>query len=208
MCDTDGRATHDEALRAVQVLLSYIGDDPSRPGLRDTPERFLRAWRDWWGKGYGELPASYVRVFPHEGATYNQMIFCGDISFVSHCEHHLAPFFGVAHEAYLADPSGPGLLGLSKLARIVDHFARRLQVQERLTEQVADALSSAIAPANDTPSVGIQMRALHLCMVSRGVQQPSAITTTTSLRGKFLHDPTTHDEFLAHCAQARGSVLK
>ena len=202
-------------LEAVRTLLKFIGDDPSRPGLRDTPERFLRAWNTTWGRGYNPILAPALKVFPHEGARYNQMIFVGGISFFSHCEHHLAPFFGTAHVAYLADNKTEGLLGLSKLARIVDHCARKLQVQERLTEEVADALQYALIPPSTAvrdwdqyqtikqckqmPSVAVQMRATHMCMVSRGVQQAHAVTVTASLRGDFLNDPKTHSEFLRLC---------
>lgn len=200
-----------QALEAVRTILRYIGEDPDRPGLKDTPDRYLRAWEECWGAGYKGLPKNCLRTFPHEGATYNQMIFQGNITFHSHCEHHLAPFFGVAHIAYIAEEGGPGLLGLSKLARIVNHCARRLQVQERLTEQIADVLSGLLMgevmlPDGNIgklkPSVGVQLRATHLCMVSRGVQQPNSTTITTTLRGKLLGNPAAQAEFLRYADAA------
>lgn len=203
-----------EAREAVRTLIRFIGDDPDRPGLLDTPRRFLRAWRETWGAGYRDLPKNCLRVFMNEGAVYNQMVFQGNVMLASTCEHHLAPFFGVAHVAYIAEEGGPGLLGLSKLARIVTHCSRRLQVQERLTEEIADTLSGVLRPCRPlsktqresgripVASVGVQIRATHLCMTTRGVQQPHSLTTTTSLRGAFLDDPTTHSEFLSQCANA------
>jgi GTP cyclohydrolase I len=188
-----------DAREAVRTLIRFIGDDPDRPGLLDTPRRFLRAWRETWGAGYRDLPENCLRVFPHEGAVYNQMVFQGGIVFHSFCEHHLAPFFGVAHVAYLAEEGGPGLLGLSKLARIVNHCACRLQVQERLTEQIANTLSGILGPH---ASVGVQLQASHMCMVSRGVQQPHSLTITTSLCGKILDGQKARDEFLSYCSDA------
>ena len=196
--------SHAQAVAAMRTLLRYIGDDPDRPGLQETPERHLRAWKEWWGVGYDPMPDKYVKVFPHEGASYNQMVFLGNIRFMSFCEHHIAPFYGEAHVAYIADEDGPGLLGLSKLARIVNHHARRLQVQERLTEQIANTLAAAIMPSGGVAqsSVAVQLRALHTCMISRGVQQSHATTVTATLRGKFLSDAKAQDEFLRYCSDA------
>ena len=198
-CDEDREniegSAQEEAERHVRALLRYIGEDPNRPGLAETPRRFLKAWRESWGVGYAPATANMMKLFPHEGSSYNQMVFVGSISFFSHCEHHLAPFYGVAHVAYIADKNGPGLIGLSKLARLVEHKARRLQVQERLTQQIADELHLGMQGA----SVAVQLRAVHMCMMSRGVQQPTSQTITSALYGDFLNDPKTHHEFLRQC---------
>jgi len=182
---------HQAALEAVRTLLRYIGDDPARPGLADTPERVLRAWRDSWGKGYTPPPRDLLRLFENGAAAppYDQMVVVSGINFYSTCEHHMAPFFGTAAIAYI--PSHRGIVGLSKLARVVDHFARQLQVQERLTAQIADFLEARLAP-----DIGVSLQATHLCMVSRGVQQPNALTATTALKGRFLGEPATRAEFL------------
>jgi GTP cyclohydrolase I len=179
------------AEEAVRTLIRYIGDNPDRPGLQDTPQRFLKAWRESWGAGYADTPGGLLKLFPDE---YNSgkgdaMIIVQGIEFYSTCEHHLAPFYGTADIAYI--PSDRGLLGLSKLARITNFFARRLQVQERLTNEVADFIAMNVAP-----DVGVIMRASHMCMVSRGVQQPGAMTITSALRGTFFHDLKCRAEFL------------
>ena len=182
--------SREDALDAVRTLISYIGDDPSRDGLRDTPERVLRAWEQDWGQGYRYEPATaFLRTFSSD-ERYNQMVVVRDLSMFSHCEHHLTPFYGSVHIAYV--PRAIGLLGLSKLARIVDMFARRLQMQERLTSQIATCLQMHLSE-----HVGVMIEATHLCMVSRGVQQPRSTTITTALRGDFLNDGPTRAEFLA-----------
>lgn len=190
--------TRDEAAAAIKTLLSYIGEDITRPGLEDTPGRFLKAWEEEWGRGYHQDPESLIRLFEPEGPEiavvsthYDEMIVVRDINFYSACEHHLAPFFGAAHIAYV--PSRLGIVGLSKLARVVDHFARRLQVQERLTVQIADFLAFRLSR-----HVGVMLTATHLCMVSRGVMQPNAKTVTTAIKGHFTI-PTVRAEFLNAC---------
>ena len=191
--------SEENAQAAVRFLLNYIGDDPSRPGLIDTPERFLRAWAQEWGAGYKEPEKELVRLFRdddveiNEGTpsgTIGQMVLVDNIIFHSHCEHHIAPFYGVAHVAYIPGPKG--LVGISKLARIVDHFARRLQVQERLTMQVADFIAEHISP-----NVGVVLKARHSCMSSRGVRQPHAQTITSALKGIIFSEPSARAEFLA-----------
>jgi GTP cyclohydrolase I len=187
--------TYDEALKAVRTLIEFIGDDPKRPGLRETPKRVLHAWMQDWGVGYANPnPEELLRMFENgEGSTpYDQMVVMRGISYSSHCEHHIVPFFGSACIAYI--PGEAGIVGLSKLARVVEHFARRLQTQERLVEQVAEFLHNHLAQ-----DVAVSLEATHLCMVSRGVRQPHAITVTTALRGAFYNDPTTRSEFLAAC---------
>lgn len=181
--------SREDAVIALRTVLRYIGDDPNRLGLLETPDRVLRAWEQSWGLGYNDPPPK-LSMFPEQGIDYNQMVLVKDISFFSTCEHHMAPFYGVAHIAYLPDAER-GVLGLSKFARVVEHFARRLQVQERLTAQIANYLSEKVSP-----HVGVVMRATHLCMVSRGVRQLGALTVTSSLRGDFLNDSSTKAEFL------------
>ena len=180
------RPSRRKALAAVRTLISYIGDDPTREGLLDTPERVLKAWQESWGSGYRDL-ASSLTVFENDGE-YDQMVVQREIVFHSHCEHHLAPFSGTAVVAYI--PRGK-IIGLSKLARIVEHFSSRLQVQERLTGQVANFLET-----NVSPDCAVMMDATHSCMTSRGVCQPRSITTTTALRGIFKSDPAAHQEFM------------
>lgn len=177
------------ALEAVRTLIDYIGDDSAREGVKATPGRVLKAWREAWGKGYREPPPA-LTCFPEAGIDYDQMVIVKGINFYSTCEHHLAPFFGTADIAYIPNPK-IGVLGISKLARVVEHYSRRLQVQERLTSQVASHLAKHISP-----NVAVIMRAAHMCMVSRGVMQPNAQTVTSALKGVFFHEPSARAEFL------------
>lgn len=187
------KPTKSTALRAIQTLIEYIGDDPARKGLRDTPARVLRAWEQDWGAGYKPEPDNLLTFFePPDELSHlfnnSPMIVVSDIAFCSHCEHHLAPFFGTCAIAYI--PSQRGKIGLSKLARIVDYFARRLQVQERLTTQIADFLVEHVSD-----DVAVLMKARHMCMISRGVKQPEAKTMTSELRGAFYSEEATRAEF-------------
>lgn len=171
----------------IRVQLELLDDDPSREGLRRTPERAASSLAFLTG-GYQQSVASVIGegMFAEE---HDGMVMVRDIEFYSLCEHHLLPFHGRAHVAYVPDGR---ILGLSKVARVVDIFARRFQVQERLTDQVADAIQGALAPRG----VGVVVEAEHLCMMMRGVQKQSARTVTSALRGCFLHDARTRDEFL------------
>ena len=178
------------AERAVTDLLTALGEDIDRPGLRDTPRRIASA--------YAELltPEPFEpTTFPNE-ERYDELVLVRDIPFHSLCEHHLLPFHGVAHLAYLP---GERIIGLSKLARVVELFARRLQVQERLTVQVADWLQQELSPKG----VGVVLEAEHLCMTLRGVQKPGAKTVTSALLGLVRDDPRTRQEFLAHTGKER-----
>jgi len=168
------KVTREEALRHVSALLSYIGEDANRAGLKETPDRFLRAWESSWGKGYNEKVDVHVKLFPNEG--YQELICIKDIPFFSHCEHHIAPFFGTAHVLYRPNNS---ILGLSKFSRIIDNIARRLQTQERLTKEVCSFLFSRIAPKG----LGVLFEATHLCVTSRGAHSIGARTTTCSTLG-------------------------
>lgn len=179
------KPSREDALQAVRTLIEFIGDDPDRPGLLDTPKRVLAGWLEDWGAGYYEHDFN-VTLF--ESRSYDQMIFMRDISFFSHCEHHLAPFFGTAAIAYLPRVH---IVGLSKLPRIVQHFSARLQVQERLVGEIADFIVK-----NVSPDCAVSLEATHLCMVSRGIKQPTAKTITTALRGVFRHDASAQDEFI------------
>ncbi len=170
-------------------LLQYIGEDPQRGGLLETPKRFLKAW-DFWTQGYGQDPVDVLKVFQDGAEKCDEMILVKDIPVYSQCEHHLAPFFGVAHVSYIPDGR---IVGLSKLSRLVDIFARRLQVQERLTNQIADALNGTLKPLG----VGVVIECRHLCMESRGIQRQGSSTTTSAMRGAMLEDQKARAEFMA-----------
>lgn len=175
----------EKTLDAVKTLLKYIGEDPQREGLRETPFRVLKAYREMFS-GYQTDPAEVIKTF--EDGACDEIVLCKGIKFFSTCEHHLLPFHGVAHVAYLPDGK---IIGLSKLARLVEVFARRLQVQERLTTQVADALMEHLKPKG----AACVVEALHLCMACRGVRQQDSTMVTSALRGAFRDDPATRAEF-------------
>lgn len=172
---------------AVRTVLGAIGEDPAREGLEKTPERVARAW-DWLSSGYRMDPRAIL-----EGAIFheecNEMVIVREIELYSLCEHHLLPFFGKAHVAYL--PAGK-IVGLSKLARVVDVFARRLQVQERLTSEIAHALEDVLQPHG----VGVVIQARHLCMMMRGVEKQNSVAVTSCMLGAFQEDPRTRNEFI------------
>lgn len=169
-------------------LLQYVGDDPTRGGLIETPKRFLKAW-DHFTSGYGKDAFEVLKVFEDGAEDCDEMVLVRNIPVYSQCEHHLVPFFGVAHVAYI--PNGK-IVGLSKLSRVVDIFARRLQVQERLTNQIAQALQDNLEPLG----VGVVLECRHLCMESRGICQQGHTTITSSMKGVFRDDPATRAEFL------------
>lgn len=172
---------------AVRDMLELVGENPDRDGLLKTPERVERSMR-WLTRGY-DLDAAEVIGDALFEETHQNMIVVRDIEFYSMCEHHMLPFFGKAHVAYI--PNGR-IVGLSKVARVVDVFARRLQVQERLTDQIAEALDEALAPRG----VGVVLEASHFCMMMRGVEKQGSRTLTSALRGNFREDASTRDEFL------------
>ena len=171
----------------IRSLLEHIGEDPEREGLVKTPERVARAWQDVT-KGYHEDPDAMVQkaLFQAEG---HEMVLINDIDFYSMCEHHLLPFFGKAHVAYV--PNGR-ITGLSKIPRVVDAFARRLQVQERLTNEIRDCIHDTLKPHG----VAVVMECDHLCMRMRGVQKQNSVTTTSAFTGIFLKDQRTREEFI------------
>jgi len=182
------RSPREEAEAAVRALLRWIGEDPDRPGLRGTPGRVARAWEEWFG-GYGQDPAEILRTTFDETGGYDEVVLLRDVAFVSHCEHHLAPIVGRAHVAYLPDRR---VVGISKLARVVDVFARRLQVQERMTAEIADAVQEVLEPRG----VAVVVEATHHCMTTRGVCKPGSLMTTSRLTGAFRDDPSVKRELL------------
>lgn len=169
-------------------FLSSIGEDPDRAGLLETPARVAKAWKHW-ASGYGQDPAALLKAFDDGAEQYDELIIVRGIPVYSHCEHHLAPFFGTATIGYV--PNGK-IVGLSKLTRLVDCFAKRLQVQERMTIQIADALMAALEPR----AVGVIVRCRHLCMESRGIRTQGEDTTTSAALGELRSNLALRTEFL------------
>ena len=173
---------------AIRTLIRWTGDDPEREGLLDTPKRVARAWKEYC-LGYGEDPSIHLsRVFEEVGG-YNEIVLLKDIPFQSHCEHHMAPIIGKAAIAYLPTDR---VVGISKLARVLHGFARRLQVQERLTAEVADCIWEHLQPQG----VAVVIEASHRCMTARGVRTPGVAMTTSRMMGTFLDDPRSREEVL------------
>jgi GTP cyclohydrolase I len=183
---------------AVVTLVRYLEPNPDREGVKETPERYLKAW-NFWTSGYVQDPATILKTFKDGAESYDEMVFVGAIPFYSHCEHHLAPFFGVAHVGYIPDGA---IVGLSKIPRLVECFARRLSVQERLTTQIADAINEHLKPKG----VAVLIHARHMCMESRGVQKPGTVTTTSALRGLLLQGDA-RAEFMQMVSNAKGVGL-
>lgn len=183
------------AKNSVRRMLTHVGEDPQRPGLVDTPARVVKAW-EWMCSGYTVDPLSVLKTFDDGAEACDEMVFQGSIPLWSNCEHHMLPFFGVAHIGYLPDGR---ILGLSKFSRLVEVFARRLQVQERLTTQIADALMEHLKPLG----VGVALQCRHTCMEARGICKSGSATTTTALRGRFSR-PDVKAEFLDNVRMAAG----
>jgi len=173
--------------RLVSQMIEDLGEDPQREGLRRTPERVAKSLR-FLTQGYRQDPQQILNQAVFEEG-YNEMVVVRDIDFYSLCEHHMLPFFGRAHVAYVPDGR---VVGLSKLARLVEMFSRRLQVQERLTNEVADQISTVLQPKG----VAVVMEALHLCVMMRGVQKQNSYTVTSAMLGEFESDPKTRDELM------------
>jgi GTP cyclohydrolase I len=182
------RPTRQEAEAAVRTLLAWAGDDPQREGLLDTPRRVVEAYEELFAGYAGDPNEALARVF-HDVEGYSDMVVVRDIPFVSHCEHHVAPFFGKAHIGYY--PRG-GAVGLSKLARVVEMFARRLQTQEAMTAQIAEAIERGLKPRG----VAVLVEAEHTCMSMRGVKKAGASTITTQFSGVFQSDRDEQRRFL------------
>jgi GTP cyclohydrolase I len=182
-------AVPDEVAEAVRTLIRWAGDDPEREGLLDTPKRVAKAWREY-ASGYAEDPCVHLsRTFEEVGG-YDEIVLLKDIPFQSHCEHHMAPIIGKAAIAYLP---GNKVVGISKLARVLHGFARRLQVQERLTAEVADCIWEHLEPKG----VAVVIEASHACMTARGVKTPNVMMTTSRMMGTFRKDERSRREVLA-----------
>ena len=182
------RPSRKEAEDAVHTLLRWAGEDPSREGLTDTPKRVALAYEDWFS-GYKEDPVSFLQRTFEEVEGYDEMIVLRDISFESHCEHHMAPIIGRAHVGYLPNNK---VVGISKLARVVEAFARRFQVQEKMTAQIANCIQDVLKPKG----VGVVIDATHQCMTTRGIHKSDVSMVTSQMLGSFRKDARTRDEFL------------
>ncbi len=180
--------TKSAAEDAIRTLLRWAGEDPAREGLRDTPKRVVEAYKDWYS-GYTIDPRDYLRRTFEEMAGYDEMIVLRDIEFESHCEHHMAPIIGRAHVGYLPTTK---VVGISKLARVVDVFARRFQVQEKMTAEIARCINEVLQPRG----VGVVIEAVHECMTTRGIHKRGVSMITSKMLGTFRSDARTRSEFL------------
>ena len=184
----DQPPTQADAEAAVRTLLRWAGEDPAREGLLDTPKRVAKAYRDWFS-GYALDPADYLRRTFEEVEGYDELIVLRAIEFGSHCEHHMAPIIGRAWVAYI--PNGR-VVGISKLARIVEVYAKRLQIQEKMTAQIANAIDTVLKPQG----VGVVLKAEHFCMTARGIMKPGTDLVTSRMLGCFRDNALTRQEFL------------
>ena len=182
------KVSRDTAEEAVRTLLRWAGEDPQREGLIDTPQRVVDAYTDWFS-GYTVEPSDYLRRTFEETGGYDEMVVLRDIEFESHCEHHMAPIIGRAHVGYL--PTGK-VVGISKLARVVDVFARRFQVQEKMTAEIARCINDVLQPQG----VGVVIEAAHECMTTRGIHKRGVSMITSKMMGTFRSDARTRNEFL------------
>ena len=191
------RPSRSEAEAAVRTLIEWAGDDPDREGLKETPERVVRAYEEFFA-GYDDDPVALLATTFEETAAYDEMIVLRDIRLESHCEHHIVPILGRAHVGYL--PAGR-VVGFSKLARLVEVFAKRLQIQEALTSQIADTIQELLKPRG----VGVVIEAAHQCMTTRGVRKPGVSAVTSRMLGCFRDDPATRREFLSVIGSQRNA---
>jgi GTP cyclohydrolase IA len=185
----EGRPSRVQAEEAVRTLIRWAGDDPEREGLLDTPERVVRAYEEWF-EGYDQDPAQLLERCFEEIAGYDEIVLLRDVRFESHCEHHLAPVIGRAHIAYLPDRR---VVGISKLVRVVRAYAKRLQIQERMTAEIAQLLDSVLKPRG----VAVVIEAEHQCMTTRGVHSCGVSMVTSRMLGAFRDQPATRQEFLS-----------
>jgi len=183
------RPSRAEAEAAVRTLLRWTGDDPDREGLLDTPERVVRAYEEWFA-GYNEDPVSILERTFEETEGYDEMVVLRDIRFESFCEHHVAPIIGVAHCAYLPNKR---VIGISKIARVIELYAKRLQIQEKLTSQIANAIQDVLRPRG----VAVVVRATHQCMTTRGIRKSGVSMVTSRMLGAFRNNESTRREFLS-----------
>ncbi len=190
------RPSREQAESAVRTLLRWAGDDPNREGLRDTPARVARAYDDWFS-GYADDPVTFLQRTFEEVEGYDEMVVLRDIRFESHCEHHLAPIIGRVHVGYLPARK---VVGISKLARVVDAYARRLQVQEKMNAQIANCIQHVLEPKG----VAVVIEAAHQCMTTRGVHKPGVTMVTSTMLGAFREDSRTRREFLAMIRNPEG----
>ena len=193
------KPSREEAEDAVRTLIRWAGDDPAREGLRDTPARVVRAYEEFFA-GYLQDPNEVLARTFSEVEGYDEMIVMNDIRFESHCEHHMVPIIGKAHIGYLPNKR---VIGISKLARLVEIYARRLQVQEKMTVQIADTLQEVLRPKG----VAVVIEAAHQCMTTRGVHKPGVGLVTSRMVGAFRDDPSTRREFLAVIARTPAGSL-
>ncbi len=183
------RPTRDEAEKAVETLIRWAGDDPGREGLRSTPERVINAYESFFS-GYVQDPVQLLQRTFEEIDGYDEMVLLREIRFESHCEHHMLPIIGRAHVAYLPNKR---VVGISKLARVVEAYARRLQIQEKMTAQIANSINDVLEPQG----VAVVVEAEHQCMTTRGVHKPGVTMVTSRMLGRFRSDASTRREFLA-----------
>jgi len=193
------RPTREEAEEAVRTLIRWAGDDPAREGLLGTPDRIVRAYQEFFS-GYDEDPVALLQRTFEETNGYDEIVALKDIRFESHCEHHIAPIIGKVHVAYLPDKR---VVGISKLARLVDVFAKRLQIQEKMTAQIANTLDDVLQPKG----VAVVIEAAHQCMTTRGVHKPGITMVTSRMLGAFRDDPLSRREVLAMIATPGGAKL-
>ena len=186
---SDGRPTVEEAEAAVRTLLRWAGDDPTREGLRDTPKRVVKSYKELFG-GYAIDPVSLLERTFEEVEGYDEIVLLRDIRLESYCEHHMVPIIGRCHVAYLPNRR---VVGISKLARVVDAYSKRLQIQEKLTVQIASTIDQVLQPLG----VGVVIEAGHQCMTTRGVHKPGISMVTSRMLGAFRDDPSTRRELLA-----------
>ncbi len=196
----DDRPSQDEAEAAIRTLIRWSGDDPDREGLQDTPARVARSYLEFF-KGYNEDPVALLERTFEEVEGYDEIVLLRDIRLESHCEHHMVPIIGRAHVAYLPDRR---VVGISKLARVVDAYAHRLQIQEKLTAQIANTINDVLAPRG----TAVIIEAAHECMTTRGVHKTGVTMVTSRMLGAFRDDPTTRRELLAMVANGRSGSLE
>ena len=182
------RPSPEEAMEAVRTLIAWAGDDPSREGLKDTPKRVIKAYQEWF-RGYDMDPAKELARTFEDVSGYDDMVILREIDVESHCEHHIAPFLGKAYVAYLPTDR---VVGISKLVKVVEVFAKRLQTQETMTAQIADAIDDALKPRGSA----VMIDAVHQCMSTRGVHHPDVSTITTQFTGEFKTNQNLQDRFL------------